>query len=271
MHRRLTERDFRRRFICLTIDDGYRDILEYAYPILKEYEIPFGIYVATSFADRLGELWWLVLEAVIARNVQVGLVIDGENRRFDCATVEQKRETFDAIYGWLRSLESEDELRAVIRELGARYCVDFGAFCRDLCMSWQELELIAADPLVTIGAHTVNHVMLAKVSAKAAQAEMEMSRRVIEAALGNPVEHLCYPVGDASSAGPREFALAAKLGFKTAVTTRPGVLYPEHRDHLMALPRISINGEYQQMRYLRVLMSGAATAVWNRFRQVNVA
>jgi peptidoglycan/xylan/chitin deacetylase (PgdA/CDA1 family) len=271
MHRRLTEGDFRRRFICLTIDDGYRDTLEYAYPILKQYEIPFGIYVATSFADRLGELWWLVLEAVVARSVQVGLTIDGQDRRFECATVEQKRETFDAIYGWLRSLESEDDLRAVIRDLGSRYHVDIGAFCRELCMSWQELEQIAADPLVTIGAHTVNHVMLAKVSAKAAEAEIAMSRRVIEGALGQPVEHLCYPVGDPTSAGPREFALAAKLGFKTAVTTRPGVLYPEHREHLTALPRISINGEYQQMRYLRVLMSGAATAVWNRFQRVNAA
>jgi peptidoglycan/xylan/chitin deacetylase (PgdA/CDA1 family) len=100
---------------------------------------------------------------------------------------------------------------------------------------------------------------------------MDMSRRGIEAALGLPVEHLCYPVGDQTSAGPREFALAAKLGFKTAVTTRPGVLYPEHREHLTALPRISVNGEYQQMRYLRVLMSGAATAVWNGFRRVNAA
>jgi peptidoglycan/xylan/chitin deacetylase (PgdA/CDA1 family) len=159
----------------------------------------------------------------------------------------------------------------VIRDLSARYRVDIGAFCSGLCMSWAELEQLAADPLVTIGAHTVNHVMLAKVSAKQAQAEMEMSRRVIEAALGTPVDHLCYPVGDATSAGPREFALAARLGFKTAVTTRPGVLYPEHTEHLTALPRISINGEYQQVRYLRVLMSGAATAVWNRFRRVDAA
>jgi peptidoglycan/xylan/chitin deacetylase (PgdA/CDA1 family) len=113
--------------------------------------------------------------------------------------------------------------------------------------------------------------MLAKVPAKAARAEMEMSRRVIEAALAVPVEHLSYPVGDRTSAGPREFGLAAELGFKTAVTTRPGVLHPSHGEHLRALPRISINGEYQQLRYVRVLMSGAATAVWNGFRRVDAA
>jgi peptidoglycan/xylan/chitin deacetylase (PgdA/CDA1 family) len=271
MHRRLIEGDFGRRFMCLTIDDGYRDTLEYAYPILKEHEIPFGIYVATSFADRLGELWWLALEAVIARNSRVDLVIDGKDQQFDCRTVEQKHDLFETVYGWIRSLKTEDELRNVIRELSARYHVDIGAFCRDLCMSWEELSGLAADPLVTIGAHTVNHVRLAKVSAAAAQAEMEMSRRVIEASLGVPVEHVCYPVGDETSAGPREFAMAANLGFKTGVTTRPGVLYQEHQNYLTALPRISINGQYQQLRYLRVLMSGSATAVWNRFRKVNAA
>jgi peptidoglycan/xylan/chitin deacetylase (PgdA/CDA1 family) len=94
---------------------------------------------------------------------------------------------------------------------------------------------------------------------------------VIEAALAVRPQHLSYPVGDRSSAGPREFALAAELGFKTAVTTRPGVLFPEHSAHLTALPRISLNGEYQQLRYVRVLLSGAATAMWNGFRRVDAA
>ena len=137
---------------------------------------------------------------------------------------------------------------------------------------WEEIAELAADPLVTIGAHTVNHPMLKKVPNDAAvRAEMEMSRSVLEAALGKRPEHLAYPVGDATSAGPREFRIAAELGFKTAVTTRPGVLFKEHRDHLTALPRISVNGEFQQQRYLKVLMSGAATAMWNGFRRVNAA
>ena len=38
-----------------------------AYPILKKYEVPFTVYVATSFADRVGELWWLALEAVVRK------------------------------------------------------------------------------------------------------------------------------------------------------------------------------------------------------------
>jgi peptidoglycan/xylan/chitin deacetylase (PgdA/CDA1 family) len=271
MHRRLVERDFSRRFICLTFDDGYRDNKLWAYPILKQHQIPFAIYVPTSFPDRMGELWWLVLEAVIANNTRIGLLVDGKERWFFCESVQEKRDLYDSIYWWLRSFKTEEELRRVVRDLAARYRVDIAAFCEELCMTWQELDELASDPLVTIGAHTVNHVMLRKVPDKVVRAEMEMSRAVIEAALGKRPEHLSYPVGDPSAAGPREFAIAAELGFKTAVTTRPGVLFPEHRKHLMALPRISLNGEFQQQRHAKVLMSGAATAMWNGFRRVNAA
>jgi peptidoglycan/xylan/chitin deacetylase (PgdA/CDA1 family) len=271
MHRRMTEGDFRRRFVCLTFDDGYRDTLTHAYPILKEAQLPFAVYVATSFPDRLGELWWLALEAVIARNERIGLIIDGRNRTFDCRTLAEKRILFDELYWWLRARPTETELRAIVRDLAACYAVDIAAFCKDLCMDWREIAELAADPLVTIGAHTVNHPMLAKLPAKAVRSEMDLSRAVIEATLGARPSHLSYPVGDPTSAGPREFAIAAELGFATAVTTRPGVVFPEHRKQMTALPRISLNGEYQQLRYVRVLLSGSATAMWNGFRRAEAA
>ncbi len=272
MHRRFISGDFKRRFVCITFDDGYKDLMRWAYPLLKQYQLPFALYIPTSFPDRLGELWWVALEAVIAQNSRIGMVINGQDRFFECGSVREKRELYDEIYRYLRSMKTEDELRRVVRDLCACYHVDIASFCRDLCMSWEEIAELAADPLVTIGAHTVNHMMLKKVpNESTVRAEMEMSRAVLEAALGKRPEHLAYPVGDATSAGPREFRIAAELGFKTAVTTRPGVLFKAHRDHLTALPRISVNGEFQQQRYLKVLMSGAATAMWNGFRRVDAA
>ena len=272
MHRRYIAGDFRRRFVCITFDDGYKDLQQFAYPLLKKYQMPFALYIPTSFPDRLGELWWVALEAVIAQNSRIGLLIEGKQQSFDCGTAKEKRELYEAIYRYLRSMKTEDELRAMVRDLCACYRVDMAAFCRDLCLSWEEIAELAADPLCTIGAHTVNHKMLMKVPDDAAvRSEMEMSRAVLEAALGKRPEHLAYPVGDPTSAGPREFRIASELGFKTAVTTRPGVLFSAHRDHLTALPRISVNGEFQQKRYLKVLVSGAATAMWNGFRRVNAA
>ena len=272
MHARYISGDFKRRFVCITFDDGYKDLMRYAYPLLKQYQLPFALYIPTSFPDRVGELWWVALEAVIARNSRIGMVINGEDRHFDCGSVKEKRDLYDQVYGYLRSMKAEDELRHFVRDLCARHSVDIASFCRDLCMDWQEIIDLAADPLVTIGAHTVNHNMLKKMADKSAvRAEIEMSRSVLEAALGKRPEHLAYPVGDPTSAGPREFGIAAELGFKTAVTTRPGVLFKAHRDHLTALPRISVNGDFQQQRYLEVLMSGAATAMWNGFRRVNAA
>jgi peptidoglycan/xylan/chitin deacetylase (PgdA/CDA1 family) len=272
MHRRFITGDFARRFVCLTFDGGYRDLTRFAYPLMRKYEMPFAVYIATSFPDRLGELWWLALEAVIAQNSRIAALIDGKEQFFSCRTVAEKRALYHAFYDYLRSMKSENELRAVVRDLCARYRVDIASFCDELCMDWPEIVELASDPMVTVGAHTVNHKMLKKIQDEAAvRAEMDMSRAVLEAALGKPPNHLAYPVGDPTSAGPREFRIAAQLGFKTAVTTRPGVLFKVHRDHLTALPRISVNGEFQQQRYLKVLMSGAATAMWNHFRRVNAA
>jgi peptidoglycan/xylan/chitin deacetylase (PgdA/CDA1 family) len=88
------------------------------------------------------------------------------------------------------------------------------------------------------------------------RAELGSSSSVIEAALGVRAAHLAYPVGDRSAAGPREFRIATELRFETAVTTRPGVVFPQHAEHLTALPRISLNGNFQRPRYAKVFDLG---------------
>ena len=69
----------------------------------------------------------------------------------------------------------------------------------------------------------------------------------------------------------RDFALAKEAGFKTAVTTRRGVLFPAHRRYLTALPRVSLAGDYQSLTYTAVYLSGAPFALSNRFREVSAA
>jgi peptidoglycan/xylan/chitin deacetylase (PgdA/CDA1 family) len=271
MHRRMVEGDFSRRFLCLTFDDGYRDLREWAYPILREEGVPFAIYVSTSFPDRLGELWWVVLETVIARNNRVGLMIGGRDRTFDCGTVAEKQALYNELYWWLRRRPTENEMRRVVRSLAAYYHVDIQSLCNELCMSWPELAELASEPLVTIGAHTISHPSLSRLPQDAARSEMELSRSVIEAALAIKPAHLSYPYGDRTAAANREFAMAAELGFKTAVTARTGVLFASHKRSMTALPRILLHGDYQKMRYVGVLLSGAATTMWRGFREANAA
>jgi peptidoglycan/xylan/chitin deacetylase (PgdA/CDA1 family) len=271
VHRRLVEGDFSRRFAALTFDDGYRDNLEHALPILRRHEAPFTIFVPSAFADGKGELWWLVLERAIADNGAISFELDKCPHRFLCATPKAKAEAFDTVYWLLRNRDDERDLRRAVREIAFSCDIDIDAMCRELCMDWGELREIADDPLVTIGAHTVTHPMLRKATDESVRAEMKIGAERIAAMLGERAVHFSFPVGDPGSAGPREFAIAAELGFRTAVTTRPGVLFADHADHLTALPRISMNGEFQRRRYVDVLLSGAPTALMNGFRRVDAA
>jgi peptidoglycan/xylan/chitin deacetylase (PgdA/CDA1 family) len=269
--RRIREGDRSRRFVVLTFDDGYRDNLEYAWPILKRHDAPWTLFLPSAFADGQGELWWVVIEEAIARNRSVAVTLDGEARVFDCAETQAKRATFATIYAFLRAQETWEASMAPVRELATAYGIDTAKQCREMCMGWDEVAGLAANPLVTVGGHTVTHPILSKLPEDQVRAEMTGGASRIEEKLGIRPAHFSYPVGTPDAAGPREFAIAAEAGFASAVTTRLGVLFPDHANHMTALPRISVNGEFQRRRYLDVLLSGAPGALMNGFRRVDAA
>ena len=270
VHHRLTNRRFERRFACLTFDDGYRDNRDHALPVLREFDAPFSVFITSDFAGGSGRLWWVALEMAIANASTIEVAMGRNAVRLDASNAQAKQATFDRLHDWLRGLPDHD-LQREVAALCARDGVDQAAICRELCMSWDELKALAADPLVTIGAHTITHCNLAHQSEAVAREELTLSRARIEEKLQRPVVHLAYPYGDRDAAGPREFALAASSGYKTAVTTRPGMVFPESARHLTALSRVSLNGNYQDKRVLPVLTSGAASAMWNGFRRIDAA
>jgi peptidoglycan/xylan/chitin deacetylase (PgdA/CDA1 family) len=261
----------RRRFVALTFDDGYRDNRSYALPVLQRHDVPFALYVVPDYADGFGRMWWVTLEGAIEHNESIEIAIGGERRVFDCSTTAAKDAAFGTLYEHIRTMPTHAESRAFVARLAEAAGVDPEEDCRALVMNWRELRSLAEDPRVTIGAHTMSHPILTQLDDDSAFAEISGSREALAAKLDRAVDHFAYPVGQPYAAGPREFALAREAGFKTAVTTRAGVLFPAHADHLTALPRISVNGAFQSLHYIDVLLSGAPTLLKNGFRRVDAA
>ena len=216
-----------RPFVALTFDDGYRDLVEHALPILERHAAPFAAYVTTGFADRTARLWWLELEEAIRASDRIEADVGGVPVCLPAYSDAEKATAFQTLYWMLRG-SPEDLLLDVIRGLIERNGVSSAALVSKLCLDWNEIRALARHPLCTIGAHTVTHPMLAKHPEDVARTEMRDGRGRIEMEIGLPVRHFAYPVGDRTSAASREFAIAADLGFSSAVTTRPGMIFPEH-------------------------------------------
>src|SRR6185437_8888158 len=139
-----------RRFVCLTFDGAYKDLMTSAYPVLSRHRVPFAVYVPTAFPDGVGEAWWLALEAVIARENRISLVIDRKELHFNVADAEEKYQLHHYLDSWMRTLAPGD-LSAAINDLCKRYSVDLSALSRQASLDWDDLATLAADPLVTIG------------------------------------------------------------------------------------------------------------------------
>ncbi len=256
-----------RRFAVLSFDDGFRDNLEWALPVLEREGAPGIFYITPGFAERAARLWWVELEEAIRRADRVQLSIAGESLDLPAVTPQDKTLAFAAVY-WRLRRGSEDQLLKTIAALAHQAGVDGPALVEELCLDWAGIGTLASHPRVTIGAHTVSHAMLAKHEADRVRAELADGKRLLEQRLGRAVRHLAYPVGDRTSASQREFLLASEAGYASAVTTRPGLIFSDHRHHLTALPRVSVNGNHQTIGNLDVLLSGVAFTLWNRGRRV---
>lgn len=244
-----------RRFVCFTLDDGYRNNLEFAAPLFRKHDVPFTVFVTPGFVDRTRTMWWETLEALVRKADTFSFDFgQGPERQF-CKSTDSKTTVFERIAGFMQSAD-EDPAVAQIDRLAAEHGIDALAIVENEIMTRAELDLLLIDPLASLGAHTMTHPNLARVCVERLWDEMRQSAEIVSGYAGRRVTTFSYPYGADWAVSERETKTARELGFEVAVTTQPGVLKTECLGTPTAFRRISLNGYYQKPTYVRALISG---------------
>jgi peptidoglycan/xylan/chitin deacetylase (PgdA/CDA1 family) len=239
--------------IAITLDDGYRDNLEHAWPVFQRHRTPFTIFVCPGFTERKSELWWEALARMIAAADAFEAPGEEPPQLLPTRTSTEKTQMFETWRNWLTTVVDETHQRIAIRGLAEKHELNLAELARLLVMDWDETRRIAADPLCTIGAHTMTHAALARLSPEAALREIEQSADRIAAEIGKRPTSIAFPYGYPSAAGPREATLAEQAGLGASFTTQPGYVRTTGSRH--GLPRVSVNGLFQRIRYLETLLN----------------
>ena len=156
-----------KNLVHVSFDDGFADVFNNAYPILKRHGIPFTLYVTTDMPDGKADLWWLQLEQLA----------DGDAEWFE--------KTMKQIY------DRHEPVASAMHEITSS--VTDAALCQQLSLTWEQIRAMVSEGLCTVGSHGVSHSALSLLSEEAIKHELVDSKQRLEAMLGVEVKHFSYP------------------------------------------------------------------------------
>lgn len=222
-----------RAALAITFDDGYADNLTVAGPILSKHGLPATLFVATGYLDG-GIMWNDIVIAAFrsSKRTEVDLEALGLGTHA-IATIAERRVTIDRLLRALRyrpDAQRERDARAVLAAAG-------GELPQDLMLTSDGVRSLARHG-IDVGAHTVNHPILAKIDEDAAWREICESKRALEQLAGHPVALFAYPNGRPNEDYRAEHVRMVKdAGFAAAVSTAWGAA--NRSSDRMQLPRFT--------------------------------
>lgn len=222
--------------VVVTFDDGYKDNLVYALPILRKYKVPATIYITTRFPEGDCSIWWFELWEIVKARKQLCFVWRDHAYQMPLETSSQKLKGFNKIKKLLLS-STEHEKNTLLRKIrNGTPTKDY----QEYVLNWGEIKELDKEELITIGAHTHTHPNLRNLNDTEAIQEMLTSKMLLERNLSHSVKHFAYPYGTPCEVGQREYNIAKKCGFETAVTA---ICRTFRENKLMEIPRVPMSND----------------------------
>ena len=221
--------------ISITFDDGYKDNLTCALPILIKLNVPATIYITTKIFENEFDMWWYELQDYIWQNSKNIKFISNEKKYdFPVKSDSEKLKCFMKLKKVIKKLDKGNQKKFLHNITKTSVRKQY----KDELLSKEDLKLLSSNSLITIGAHSHNHLSLKNLEENDCIKEIKISKQILENLISSKIDHFAYPYGTKYDAGKREFKIVEELGFKSAVTTSVGRL---SKKKLFNLPRIHIN------------------------------
>ncbi len=241
-----------RRAVAVTFDDGYRDNLLTAAPLLERHRVPATVFVATGYAEAQREFWWDELERLILHPGElprrVGLRLDGDTVEAELGgSARYTHEDFERHAGWKVPWNADEPppterhalflklwrgLRVIPHDMRRRALDELAQLGRSaeprsdgLALTSSGVREIAASRAVDVGAHTVTHPVLSSLDPERQREEIEASQRWLSELLGRPVRTLSYPFGWPADYTRDTMRIAREACLKAACAASPGAYW----------------------------------------------
>jgi peptidoglycan/xylan/chitin deacetylase (PgdA/CDA1 family) len=237
--------------MCLTMDDGFRSNYELAFPVLKKYQMPASIFLATEFVHDKKPIW--------VDRVSYSLVNAGHGHA-------ELRRIKDEL-----KKRQQDDIESAILGIERHHSFALPTSVEDptlpptqRSLDWDQIQTMHACGLVEFGSHTHSHRILGRCSRNVALMELQTSRKIIEERIGSRCDLFCYPNGTPGDFTAETEILVKEAGYRCSLTTVTG--WNSLKSSPFGLRRFGVDNALTLQRF-QLMVSGTMRLLENlKFR-----
>lgn len=233
----------------VTFDDGYKDNYEFAFPILKKYNVPATIFPATDPIEQKKLFWWDELNYTLFHTDMESIDINGIGT-YQLSSDEEKIRAGTSIIEKLKKMDNIEKESIIEKIINLSEVNIPEKLNKQLILSWNEIKKMNKNG-IEFGAHTVTHPILTNVSLDEAKWEIMNSKVCLEENLDTKVASFAYPNGDFND---KISSLVENLGFNSSVSVFPMRLIKNSVNELYQLNRI--NADIKDFHILKMYLCG---------------
>jgi peptidoglycan/xylan/chitin deacetylase (PgdA/CDA1 family) len=206
------------RAVAITFDDGYRDQLELAVPMLERLGLPATFFLIPGVLSRTVRPWWELIAWVFLSARRDVVSWEGVTM-----TVRTPAERRSALLAVAERLKRRDRAArdAALEELTGLLAPDGDPADDEMFLDWDGARRLARGRFA-IASHTFHHGILSQEDEQTQRHDLLVSREQLKRELGVEVDLLAYPNGRLGDYDDTTMAAARQAGYSHAITTMPG-------------------------------------------------